>query len=581
MKPLHRHLVNTSRKVLCTAALAASLTTAAVVSTPSTADAGESEPTPDSPQAADRGDARLDLPGEVADPQVPAGSAAPEGTSGIPATALDAYQRAGLSVAAALPNCKLPWELLAGIGRVESVHASGYGLKADGSTEKPIRGPRLDGNGFAEIRDTDRGEWDADSVYDRAIGPMQFIPSTWQTWGADGNGDGKRDPNNLYDAALGAGLYLCAGDKDLTNAAKLDDAILSYNRSREYVNIVLGYMRQYQAGGAAGVENPPVGNYPTAPPGTLPTPPRRTAPPVVITPQAPVKPAPPVKPTTPPTTPPVTQPEKPVPPAAPHLAELTLLGGAGLKAETGAAFAEVPKVKVLLSDGKPAVGQDVVFTVESDTTGGTAFPKAPVESLVAKTDASGIATAPGLKAGAKPGTFTLRASAYDKVGRLSVGFTGTVTAKPVVDLLARPEGSNALSAAAGRSFKDVEVRATAQGKPLAVSGVVAELVEKKDGAWVPVDPATAKGPYFKGAKAGEKLTRLELPATGADGKIVLPELFTAADLAPGTYHLRLTTPGKVTLVLDLKVTAAEAATPPATPPTDPAKEPAKDPAKSA
>ncbi|MFD3802370.1 hypothetical protein ACFWSF_14090 [Streptomyces sp. NPDC058611] len=582
MKPLHRHFVNTSRKVLCTAALAASLTTAAVVSTPSTADAGESEPTPDSPQAADRGDARLDLPGEVADPQVPAGAATQEGANGIPATALDAYQRAGLSVAAALPNCKLPWELLAGIGRVESVHASGYGLKTDGYTEKPIRGPRLDGNGFAEIRDTDRGEWDADVVYDRAIGPMQFIPSTWRIWGADGNGDAKRDPNNLYDAALGAGLYLCAGDKDLTNAAKLDQAILSYNNSREYVNTVLGHMRQYQTGGAAGVPNPPAGNYPTTPPGTLPTPPPRTSPPVVVTPSAPVRPTtPPVKPTTPP----VTQPEKPVPPAAPHLAELTMLGGAGLKAETGAAFAEVPKVKVALSDGKPAVGQDVVFTVESDTTGGTAFPKAPVDSLVVKTDASGIATAPGLKAGAKPGTFTLRASAYDKVGRLSVGFTGTVTAKPVVDLLARPAGSKPLTAVAGKSFKGVELLATAQGKPLAVSGVLAELVEKKDGAWVPVDPATAKGPYFKGAKEGEKVTRLKLPATGADGKIVLPELFTAADLAPGTYHLRLTTPGEVTLVLDFEVTAAGATTPPAGPPTtaptDPAKGPAKAPAKTA
>ncbi|MDX6764663.1 lytic transglycosylase domain-containing protein, partial [Streptomyces sp. F8] len=272
MKPLHRHIVNTSRKVLCTAALAASLTTAAVVSTPSTADAGESEPTPDSPQATDRGDARLDLPDIVADPPPAAGTGTQEaGASGIPATALDAYNRAEVAVAAALPNCKLPWQLLAGIGRVESVHASGYGLKADGYTEKPIRGPRLDGNGFAEIRDTDRGEFDADVVYDRAVGPMQFIPSTWATWGADGNGDAKRDPNNIYDAALGAGLYLCAGDRNLSVAAELDKAILSYNNSREYVNTVLGYMRQYQQG-ATEVANPPVGNYPPAQPGTLPTP---------------------------------------------------------------------------------------------------------------------------------------------------------------------------------------------------------------------------------------------------------------------------------------------------------------------
>ncbi|MFD5420712.1 hypothetical protein ACFWJT_22140, partial [Streptomyces sp. NPDC127069] len=80
MKPLHRHVVNTSRKVLCTAALAASLTTAAVVTNTPVAGAGEAEPTPDSPQAAERGDARLDLPGQLADPVVPpppGGTAAP------------------------------------------------------------------------------------------------------------------------------------------------------------------------------------------------------------------------------------------------------------------------------------------------------------------------------------------------------------------------------------------------------------------------------------------------------------------------------------------------------------------------
>ncbi|WP_327168598.1 lytic murein transglycosylase [Streptomyces subrutilus] len=560
MKPLHRHLVNTSRKVLCTAALAASLTTAAVVTNPSTADAGESEPTPDSPQAADRGDARLDLPDIVANPQVPPGATAPAGSDGIPQTALDAYRRGALSVAAALPNCKLPWQLLAGIGRVESVHASGYGLKTDGSTEKPIRGPRLDGNAFAEIRDTDKGEWDADTAYDRAVGPMQFIPSTWRTWGADGNGDGNRDPNNIYDAALGAGLYLCAGDRDLSDPARLDQAILSYNNSREYVNAVLGFMRQYQ-NGVGEVANPPAGSYPPAPPGTLPTPRPPVTPPAPVTPPGPVTPTTPAKPTPPPVTP-----EKPTPPAAPHLTELNVLGGTGLTAEAGTAFTAVPKVKLVLSDGKPAAGRDVVFTVESDTTGGTAFPKTP-ESLVAKTDAEGVATAPGLKAGPKPGTFTLRISAYDKVGGLTARLDGSVTAKPVADKLARPAGADPLTAAAGKSITGVTVLATAEGKPLAVTGVLAELVEKKDGAWVPVDPKTAKSPYFKGAE-GEKATSLELPESAADGRLVLPELFTAADTAPGTHHLRLTTPDGVTLVLDVEVTAP-VTTPPTTAPTTP------------
>ncbi|KJY31482.1 hypothetical protein VR44_18085, partial [Streptomyces katrae] len=161
---------------MCTAALAASLTTAAVVTNTPVAGAGEAEPTPDSPQAAERGDARLDLPGQLADPVVPpaAGGTAAEGAAGIPATALDAYKRAEVAVAAALPKCKLPWQLIAGIGRVESVHASGYGLKDDGTTERPIRGPRLDGNGFAKVLDTDKGEFDGDTEYDRAFGPLQF-----------------------------------------------------------------------------------------------------------------------------------------------------------------------------------------------------------------------------------------------------------------------------------------------------------------------------------------------------------------------------------------------------------------------
>ncbi|OKK21259.1 hypothetical protein AMK16_12005 [Streptomyces sp. CB00455] len=559
---------------MCTAALAASLTTAAVVTNPSTADAGESEPTPDSPQAAERGDARLDLPGDLADPQVPPGDTAPEGATGIPATALDAYKRAELSVAAALPHCKLPWQLIAGIGRVESVHASGYGLKTDGYTEKPIRGPRLDGNGFAEIRDTDKGEWDADTVYDRAVGPLQFIPSTWTTWGADGNGDAKRDPNNIYDAALGAGLYLCAGDKDLSDPAKLDAAILSYNNSREYVNTVLGYMRQYQAGGVAEVPNPPVGNYPTQPPGSRPTP-SPVTPHQPVTPRpsttTPPKTPPATPPTTPPKTPPTTPPAEPQKPPAPHLAELVLLGGPGLTAETGAPFAEVPKVKAVLSDGKPAVGQKVVFAVEADTTGGTAFPKAPADSLVVLTDAEGIATAPGLTAGPKPGTFSLRVSAYDTAGKFTMTFTGKVTAKPFADLLARPDGSKPLEAVAGKSFQGVEVLATADGKAVEGTEVLAELVVKdkdKDGAWVPVDPATAKGPYFKD-EAGKKVYRRTLPTSGADGRITLPELFTDADLPAGRYSLRLTTPQQVVLVLEFNVTAPKATPAPVPSPSKP------------
>ncbi|MFD8979835.1 hypothetical protein, partial [Streptomyces sp. NPDC059564] len=571
MKPLHRHVVNTSRKVLCTAALAASLTTAAVVTNTPVAGAGEAEPTPDSPQAADRGDARLDLPNPLADPVVPpaagGGAVAGEGASGIPATALDAYKRAEVAVAAALPKCNLSWALVAGIGRVESVHASGYGLKADGTTERPIRGPRLDGNGFAKITDTDKGEWDGDTEYDRAFGPLQFIPSTWKDWKADGNGDGQRDANNIYDAALGAGLYLCSGGKDLSVPAELDRAILSYNSSREYVNTVLGYMRQYQDG-TTGIPNPPVGTYPTPPTPSLPTP----QPPHVPSPN-PSAPKPNPTPTPKPTptpTPTPSEPSKPTPAPA-TLAKLERIGDAKLEAETGGLFAEGVRFKAVLSDGKPAAGQAVVFAVEQDTTGGTGFVFGDEPSVVVRTDAEGIATAPRLKAGGTAGTFTLRATAYDAKSQFTVALPGKVTEKAKPLVLTRTDGSTPVEAAAGTAVEGLEFLAAAGGKPVAGTQVTATLVEGKPGDWAPVDPKTAKGPYFAG-KDGAKLFTLALPKTTADGKIALPELLTK-DVPPGTYHLRLSTPDGTELILDLKITTPKPPPPPRPPPPGPPETP--------
>ncbi|CAL9469682.1 hypothetical protein SUDANB145_02800 [Streptomyces sp. enrichment culture] len=168
--------------------------------------------------------------------------------AGLPASVFAAYQRAETSVARTDPGCGLRWELLAGIGKVESGHARGGAVDADGDTLTRITGPALDGNGFALILDSEGGAWDGDAVYDRAVGPMQFLPTTWKTWGADGNGDGEANPDNIYDAALAAGHYLCAGDRDLRTGADLDRAVLSYNYSRDYLNLVLGWMEFYLRG---------------------------------------------------------------------------------------------------------------------------------------------------------------------------------------------------------------------------------------------------------------------------------------------------------------------------------------------
>ncbi|WP_043495078.1 lytic transglycosylase domain-containing protein [Streptomyces viridosporus] len=168
--------------------------------------------------------------------------------SGIPATVLRAYRAAEASVGRTDPGCRLPWELLAAIGKVESGQARGGAVDGNGTTLGRITGPPLNGRGFALIRDTDGGAHDGDTVYDRAVGPMQFLPSTWARWGTDGNGDGRADPNNIFDAALAAGHYLCAGDRDLGRAADLDRAVLSYNHSRSYLELVRYWLEFYRQG---------------------------------------------------------------------------------------------------------------------------------------------------------------------------------------------------------------------------------------------------------------------------------------------------------------------------------------------
>ena len=78
-----------------------------------------------------------------------------------------------------------------------------------------------------------------------ALGPMQFLPSTWAEWGITGFGD-KGPPNIMYpfDAVPSAARYLCAAGG--STAAGLPRAIFAYNHAVWYVNDVLALARQYQ-----------------------------------------------------------------------------------------------------------------------------------------------------------------------------------------------------------------------------------------------------------------------------------------------------------------------------------------------
>jgi membrane-bound lytic murein transglycosylase B len=157
--------------------------------------------------------------------------------TGIPARALTAYANAELATDATRPGCHMSWALLAGIGWVESRHGSfgGSVLQADGTASPPILGPALDGtHGMAAIPATAAGvRLDGDPKWDHAIGPMQFIPSTWTHWAVAADG-GVPNPNDIDDAALTAAGYLCAAGGDVATPAGWQAAIAAYNAPTAY-----------------------------------------------------------------------------------------------------------------------------------------------------------------------------------------------------------------------------------------------------------------------------------------------------------------------------------------------------------
>lgn len=195
-------------------------------------------------------------PGRVASGRTPvdridaAWAASVAAATGIPTRAVVAYASADLTIDAEQPGCGIGWNTLAGIGAVESSHGfhADSLLGEDGYARPPIRGVALDGNGVAAIADTDDGALDGDAVWDRAVGPMQFIPATWARWGADGNGDGTADPNQLDDAALAAARYLCASGP-MSGVDGWRAAVFSYNHSDTYVDKVAGLANSYAAAG--------------------------------------------------------------------------------------------------------------------------------------------------------------------------------------------------------------------------------------------------------------------------------------------------------------------------------------------
>ncbi|MFD7698598.1 lytic transglycosylase domain-containing protein [Streptomyces caelestis] len=489
--------------------------------------------------------------------------------AGIPATVLDAYKKAEAALREKKPGCNLPWQLLAAIGKVESGQARGGRVDAGGTTLSPILGPQLDGNGFALIKDTDNGAYDGNSSYDQAVGPMQFIPSTWEWAGRDGNGDGREDPNNIYDAALAAGHYLCRFDWDLSDRRDLDRAILSYNNSTEYLNTVMSWLEYYRRGtheipdgtGTLPTDRSDSGGVPVRPSPTTPS----TSPSPSPSPRPSTKPPKPSGSTPgskPPADPGSPTPKPPTTPPTPtdtvdHLEDA---GTTTLTAMAGDTFTERMSARAETGTGKAVAKVRIRFTVLGDTdttfTGGES-----VATVV--TDASGVAVAPALRAGEKTGPVVVQATVVGRAVK-GVAYRATVTER-AADTLVRI-GDKALTCTPGGEFADaVELKATYGGAAAGRVAATATLIASAD------DPAANdKGPYFKDA-GGEAVRTLGGLTTDADGLLTLPRLY--ADGATGTFLLRVTTAGGATVTVELTVEAAAEAESPA-PSADPSASPA-------
>jgi membrane-bound lytic murein transglycosylase B len=173
------------------------------------------------------------------------------GKTDIPPRVLRAYAEAERVTRTKTPDCHLTWATVAGIGRIESLNGGhdGSEIDANGLETPPVIGIPLDGSdGVLAVHDTDSGKLDGDPTWDRAIGPMQFLPDTWHRWGVRANGDGKApDAQNIDDAALTTARYMCAKGGDLATPEGWWTAVLTYNNSTDYGQEVFSNATSYGA----------------------------------------------------------------------------------------------------------------------------------------------------------------------------------------------------------------------------------------------------------------------------------------------------------------------------------------------
>lgn len=164
------------------------------------------------------------------------------GATDLPAVAYLAYRNAAVATSSSRPGCNVSAAVLAGIGRISSGHGRNLGSGID---ELGRVSPALRGLQGLRTADTDQGTVDGDAGADRAVGPMQLAPAVWTAFARDGDGDGRADPDDLYDAALTTGAALCSWGTPLDRFDTLDAAVGALLGEGQQSTVVLGAARRY------------------------------------------------------------------------------------------------------------------------------------------------------------------------------------------------------------------------------------------------------------------------------------------------------------------------------------------------
>ena len=166
----------------------------------------------------------------------------------IPSAAIAAYQRAAAVLGGADKRCHLEWTLVAAVAQVVTAHGStgGGALDQKGMLRPKLTGKPLRGRDGTRIPDSDAGRLDGDERFDRPVGPLQLSPATWAVVGVDSDGDGRRNPHDIDDAALAVSVLLCSGEDDLRKRAGRVAGVRRINDDRSFIETVLAVDRAYR-----------------------------------------------------------------------------------------------------------------------------------------------------------------------------------------------------------------------------------------------------------------------------------------------------------------------------------------------